>query len=122
MVGMYGKDKAKFCRQMARRFMKKGADINWQNPKESNNTVAMQIIENKYVELLHFVLTLREWNADIERRDGSNALLLAIKHDIAEDVIAEIARRTKNRNVTNKWGENTVQLAKAKGIEAFLML
>jgi len=44
--------------------------------------------------VLIFFLSM-QWNGDLIRKDGSNALLLAIKNDFPQSVVAKIAQRTK---------------------------
>jgi len=63
-----------------------------------------------------------QWNGDLIRKDGSNALLLAIKNDFPQSVVAKIAQRTKNKNIINKFNENTLQLAKAKNMQEIVEL
>jgi len=62
LVGLYGKSAIRMCREMTRRFIKKGADINWQNPRENDQTIMMYCIEHRYLECVDFFfIYAMEW-------------------------------------------------------------
>lgn len=121
LVGVYGKYSHHLCKVMTKRFMNhKEADLNWKNGKDGHNTVLMYCIENGCSEMVEFYLKtfLSKLDLNVRRDDGSNALLLSIKHDLDYALIDKILAETEatNRNVTNRWGDNTVQLAQIKGL------
>merc|ERR1712032_162107 len=120
LVGVYGKHSHHLCKAMTKRFMKKGADLNWKNPKDGHSTVMMYCIENGCAEMVAFYLKtfVSKLDLNVTRDDGSNALLLSIKHDLEGALIEKIMAETEstNRNVTNRWGDNTMQLAQMKGL------
>ena len=125
MIGVYGKYSEHFCKRMSKRFVsRKDVDINWQNKKDANNTILMYCIENGCRELVDFYLKhfLNKLDFNILRDDGSNALLLAIKYDFKQNVVEKIMWKTdtKNRNITNKWMDNTVQMAQMKGMHQII--
>merc|ERR1712130_842968 len=110
------------CKRLV--YSKKGININWQNKKDANNTILMYCIENGCKELVDFYLKnfLNKMDFNIMRDDGSNALLLAIKYDYKQNIVEKIMWKTdtKNRNITNKWNDNTVQMAQIKGMHKII--
>jgi len=121
LVGVYGKYSYHLCKVMTKRLINhKDADLNWKNGKDGNNTVLMYCIENGCSRMVQFYLKtyLKKLDLNAMRDDGSNALLLSIKHDLEPDLIERIMVETevKNRNVTNQWGDNTEKLAQIKGL------
>lgn len=118
---MYGKSKPRLCRQLTRRLIEKGADLSWVNPNENGNTIVMFAIENKYLECVEYLSSM-QWNGNVTRNDGSNSFLLCLKHDFPQSVTAKIASRTKNLNVTNKFGDNSLQLARNKQMEEIVSI
>merc|ERR1712154_137182 len=126
MVGVYGKYSYSLCKVMTKSFIanKKEINLNWKNKKDGNNTILTYCLENGYRELTDFYLKhfMNKLDLNIMRDDGSNALLLAIKYDFAKSVVEKIMWKTdsKNRNITNKWNDNTVQLAAIKGLHQII--
>ncbi|ETO17900.1 hypothetical protein RFI_19404, partial [Reticulomyxa filosa] len=101
LVSCYGKEYGSACKQMMKSLTNKGASVNWQNPLDGNNTIIMHCIENEYLQILSELLTWKEWNPDLTRNDGSNALLVALQNHLPQPMIVQIAKRTKDKNVTN---------------------
>jgi len=127
LVAVYGKYCSHFCQRMSKRMMsRKGVDINWQNKNASSamNNVIMHCLENGCRQMVDFYLKhfLNKMDFNLQREDGSNALLLAIKYDFGKDIVEKIMWKTdtKNRNITNKWKDNTVQMAQTKGLHSIL--
>ena len=120
MISVYGKYSYNLCKVMTKRFINnKGSNINWQNKKDGGNTIFLYCLENGCYELVQYYLKnfLTKLDLNISRDDGSNALLLSIKYDFNQEIVEKIIDRTdvKNRNITNKWNDNTIQLAQIKG-------
>eukprot|EP01084_Bolivina_argentea_P014476 27061_1 len=120
LVSVYGKYQKNLCKTLTKRLIvNKKCDINWMNKKDGNNTILMLCLENQYQELTNYYLTnfIHKLDFNLSRDDGSNALLLSIKYDANKQIVEKILYKTdsKNRNVTNKWHDNTLSLARIKG-------
>eukprot|EP01084_Bolivina_argentea_P089295 161149_1 len=125
MIGVYGKYSYHLCKVMTKRLINnKGVNINWINRKDGNNTILMYCLENRFIDLVEFYLRnfINKLDFNIKRDDGSNALLLSIKYDFNKGIVEKIMNKTdkQNRNITNKWNDNTVQLAKIKGLHQII--
>ena len=95
------------------RFVKQGANFNFQNPRDKQNTLLMLCCMKNFDILIKYICTKHGNNSgnnnnnsnsndgvnfDIQNENGSNALMIAVLHVKDDKTVAMIAQNTKNKN------------------------